>query len=91
MRVIYPWPTEDPDGELQSALDIALDYLGFTGQAYPYSTTERVCAYIILAAWRAGARHKIRLANCAILAIEKKQPISLTHSTQGLDERHSVG
>ena len=32
----YPWPLEKPDVALQEALDIALDYLEFTGQAYPW-------------------------------------------------------
>jgi hypothetical protein len=31
----YPWPLEDADVVLQEALDIALDYLGFSGGRVP--------------------------------------------------------
>lgn len=69
----YPWPLDNPDVALQDALDIALDYLEFTGQAYPFSETERLCAHTIMSAWRAGTTHRIRLANDAICVIEKRQ------------------
>ena len=68
----YPWPVEHADGTLQDALDIALDYLEFTRQAYPFSEVEKTCARVILDGWKAGIRHRIRLANYAILAIEQK-------------------
>jgi hypothetical protein len=68
----YPWPLNNPDVALQDALDIALDYLEFTGQAYPFSETERLCAHTILNAWLAGTTHRIRLANDAICVIEKR-------------------
>ena len=55
---------------LQEALDIALDYLEFTGRAFHYAQTG---AQIILNAWREGTSHRIKLADCAIVAIEKKQ------------------
>jgi hypothetical protein len=70
----YPWPIEHADVTLQEALDIALDYLEVTGQAFPYSETERTCAQIILMTWKAGIRHRIKLANYAIVAIEQKKP-----------------
>ena len=70
----YPWPIECVDVTLQDALDIALDYLEFTRQAYPFSEVERKCAKVILANWKAGTRQKIKLANSAIVAVEKKQP-----------------
>jgi hypothetical protein len=44
----YPWPLDNPDVALQDALDIAMDYLEFTGQAYPFSETERLCAQTIM-------------------------------------------
>jgi hypothetical protein len=69
----YPWPIEQADVTLQEALDIALDYLEFTRQAYPFSEVERTCADVVLEAWRAGVRHRIKLANYAIVAIEKKK------------------
>jgi hypothetical protein len=70
--MLHPWPLVDVDAVLQEALDIALDYLEFTGQAFPYSETQRICALAILTAWRAGTKHRIRLANYAINVIEKK-------------------
>jgi hypothetical protein len=69
----YPWPLEDADVVLQEALDIALDYLGFTGRACSYFETQRICADAILNSWRRGTKHRIRLANDAINAIEKGQ------------------
>lgn len=71
---MYPWPIPNADLRLQEALDIALDYLERTGQAYPFSETERACAYVILDAWRAGVRHPIRLANYGIVATGKRKP-----------------
>jgi hypothetical protein len=48
-----------------------MDYLEFTGQAFPFSETQRICARAILSSWRDGAKHRMRLANDAIDAIEK--------------------
>jgi hypothetical protein len=68
-----PWPIEHADVTLQEALDIALYYLECTGQAFPFWQTERACAQIILMQWRTGTRHKIKLANYAIVAVENAQ------------------
>jgi len=70
----YPWPIEYSDVELQEALEIATDYLEYTGQAFPFTETERACAYVILSSWKSGTRHPIKLANYAIVAIEQKRP-----------------
>jgi hypothetical protein len=67
----YPWPIGDADSSLGDALEIALDYLEYTGQAFPFSETQRACAHVILEKWRAGVRHPIRLANYAIVAAER--------------------
>jgi hypothetical protein len=67
----YPWPTANNPRVLQEALDIALDYLEFTGQSFPMVEKQRTCANVILAAWKSGVTHRIKLANCAIVAIEK--------------------
>jgi hypothetical protein len=67
----YPWPVEDADVTLQ---DIAMDYLEVTGQADPLHKTEKACAQIILMVWRAGNKHKIKLANYAIVAVERMPP-----------------
>ena len=79
----YPWPIEYSNTTLQEALDIALEYLEFTRQAEPITEVERICANVILAAWKAGARHRIKLANWAIVAIERKQSLPL----ESLDPR----
>jgi hypothetical protein len=74
----YPWPFENPDPVLQSSLDIALDYLGLTKQGYDFSTTEVACARVILDQWLVGGRrnrHRVWLANKAIVAVETKQPM----------------
>jgi hypothetical protein len=47
----YPWPITDP--VLQEALDIALDYLEFTGQATPFIPTQWLCANAILTGYGA--------------------------------------
>ena len=67
----YPWSTPDADPVLDDALDIAMDYLEFTGQADAYSETQWYAARAILHAREAGTQHKIRLANSGIVAIEK--------------------
>jgi len=73
--MMYPWPLAECHHTLNEALEIAMDYLQLTRQAYPYSETQVWAADAILAAWRSGVRHKIRLANFAIGAVEsKKQP-----------------
>jgi hypothetical protein len=70
----YPWPLPEADDLiLEEALDIAMDYLEFTRQAYPFSETQRICAHKILQSWRRGTRHRIKLANDAINAIERRQ------------------
>jgi hypothetical protein len=69
----YSWPVQEVDLRMDEALDIALDYLEYTRQASPFSTTQKVCANAIVLSWRRGTRHRIRLANDAINAIEKKE------------------
>jgi hypothetical protein len=72
----YPWPFEQPDPVLQRALEIAVNYLDSTKQAYPFSVTEIACGRVILDEWLTGKRrHPLWLANKAIVAIESKQPM----------------
>ena len=66
----YPWPLAEADVVLEEALDIAMYYLEFTDKAFPFSETQRICANAILQGWRRGTRHRIRLANDAINAVE---------------------
>jgi hypothetical protein len=72
--MMYPWPLAECHHTLNEAL--ALDYLELTGQASPYSETQVRVADAILAAWRSGVRHKIRLANYAIGAVESKKQLN---------------
>jgi hypothetical protein len=70
VRGPYPWPIANPDPKLQEALDIAMDYLELTGQASPYTEVEMACATIIQGIWEIGIRHRVKMANYAIVAIE---------------------
>jgi hypothetical protein len=74
--MMYPWPLAECHHTLNEALQIAMDYLQATRQAYPYSETQVWAADAILAAWRSGVRHKIRLANYAIGAVEGKKQLN---------------
>jgi hypothetical protein len=69
----YSWFIDSCDPALQESLDIAIQYLELTGQAFPYSETERRCAEIIVEEWRVGRRHRIWLANKAIVSVEQRQ------------------
>jgi hypothetical protein len=74
--MMYPWPLAECHHTLNEALEIAMDYLQLTRQAYPYSETQVWAADAILAAWRSDVRHKIRLANYAIGAVEGKKQLN---------------
>ena len=71
---MYPWPIFDGGVALDDSLRIAMDYLERTGQAEPYCVVLSVAADTILTQWRAGIRHKLRLANSAICAVERNPP-----------------
>jgi hypothetical protein len=67
---MYPWPVGNFDYVMDEALDIAMNYLMLTDQAVNFSVVQTAAAKAIVAAWQAGVRHKIRLANCAIRTVE---------------------
>ena len=48
--MMYPWPLAECHHTLNEALEIAMDYLELTRQAYPYSETQVWAADAILAA-----------------------------------------
>jgi hypothetical protein len=77
--MLYPWPLTEAHATLNESLEIAMDYLEGSGRAYPYSETQVKAADAILAAWRAGERHRIRLANIGIMAVERARA---THPTE---------
>jgi hypothetical protein len=67
---MYPWPVGNFDYVMDEALDIAMNYLSHTDQTVNFRVVQTVAAKAIIAGWQSGARHKIRLANCAIKAVE---------------------
>src|SRR5882762_10571891 len=76
-RVMYPWPVGDFDYAMDEALDIAMDYLERTEQVVKFIEVQRVAAMAILAAWKMGVRHRVRLANITIKVVERKtEPFS---------------
>ena len=69
----YNWPLPHPDPTLDEALDIALDYLEATGQAKAGDNARYLVANAVLEDWLKGTRHKIRLANTGIVAVQQAQ------------------
>jgi hypothetical protein len=67
----YHWPLPHPDPVLDEAADIALDYLEATGQAKTGDDTQYLVTSSVLTAWVGGARHRIRLANEGIVAVQQ--------------------
>jgi hypothetical protein len=76
---MYPWPIGDFDYVMDDALNIALDYLNRSGQAIRFQEVQSTAAAAIVAAWKAGVRHRIKLANIAINAVEEKAEPFLKH------------
>lgn len=56
---------------IQQSLDIAMQYLQRTGQAYPISQTQNFCSDVIFEEWKTGRRHPVWLANKAIVTLER--------------------
>jgi hypothetical protein len=71
-----PWPSIDSDIVLYQALDIAMAYLETTGQRDDHDAMKMRAATLILASYDRGVRHRIRLANDAIVALTST-PIAL--------------
>jgi hypothetical protein len=62
---------------MDEALDIAMDYLERTEQALKFIEIQHVAAMAMVAAWKMGVPHRVRLANIAIKAVERKtEPFS---------------
>ena len=74
----YNWPLPHPDPLLDEAADIALDYLEATGQAKTGDDTQYLVVSAVLTAWVGGARHKIRLANEEIVAVQQANAAHLS-------------
>jgi|HubBroStandDraft_2_1064218.scaffolds.fasta_scaffold833729_2 hypothetical protein len=69
---MYPWPIGSFDYVMDDALHIALDYLDRTGQAVTFQEVQSTAPNAIVAARKGGARHRIKLADIAIKAVERK-------------------
>jgi hypothetical protein len=74
---MYPWPIGNFDYFMDDALHIALNYLDRTGQAVMFEEVQSTAANAIVAAWKRGVRHRIKLADIAIKAVERKAETSL--------------
>jgi hypothetical protein len=70
---MYPWPHGEFDNVMDAALEISLDYLHRTGQTVPFKEAQSTAAMAIAAAWKMGVRHRIKLANIGIKAVEHKR------------------
>ena len=71
----HPWPLSETSPEspaFEGALDIAMEYLEQTGQALNYVYISRLAARTIEREWYRGVRHKIALANAAIVVVESE-------------------
>jgi len=74
---MYPWPIGDFDYAMDVALDTAMNYLEHTGPAEKFVAVQRVAATATVTAWKMGERRRLRLADIAITAVERKtQPSS---------------
>jgi len=66
------WPMSCEDPLIEEAMDIAMTYLEKIGNLSRFVDAEELVAGEILDAWCLGVRHKIALANAAIVAVEKQ-------------------
>ena len=77
---MYPWPIGNFDYVMDDALHIALDYLDRTGRAGMFEEVQSTAAEAIVTAWRGGVRHRIKLADIAIKAVERKATILISNA-----------
>jgi len=68
----HVWPLNEKNSAFEEALNIALHYLEQTGQATNYMYVSELAARSIKAASDRGVKHKIALANAAIVAVESE-------------------
>jgi hypothetical protein len=60
-----------------------VDYLDRTGQTMNFNEVQSTAATAIAAAWKGGVRHRIKLANIAIKAVERKVEPFLRYQRRG--------
>jgi hypothetical protein len=80
---MYLWPLGEFDCVLDDALNIALNFLYLTGQAEQFQEVQSTAATAITAVWKGGVRHRIKLANIAIKAVERKAEPFLENQKRG--------
>ena len=68
---------------MEVALQIAMDYLDRTGQAVLFREAQSKAAMAIAVAWKGGVRHRIKLANIAIKAVERKRELLFKYQGRG--------
>lgn len=68
--MVLPLPTADNEAVLYEALDIAMEYFEQTELPDDYDAVQAMAASVILASYGRGVRHRIRLANDAIKALQ---------------------
>jgi hypothetical protein len=67
----FQFPVGEDHPVLGEAADIAMNYLTATGLAARFANPEGLVSAAILARWQQGVRHRIALANAAIVDAEK--------------------
>ena len=73
---MYPWPIGDFDNAMDVALETAMNYLEQSGQAGEFPRVQRAAAMAIVAAWKAGEKNRVKLANIAIRTVERDRRIA---------------
>jgi NADH:ubiquinone oxidoreductase subunit len=69
---MYQWTSGEFDNVMDVALEIAMDYLDRTDQTVMFREVQATAATAIAAAWKVGVRHRIKLADVAIKAVERR-------------------
>jgi hypothetical protein len=68
--MLLPLAPSDNEAVLYEALDIAMGYFERTGLPDEYDAVQAMAASVILASYGRGVRHRVRLANDAITALQ---------------------
>jgi hypothetical protein len=67
----FQFPVNEDHPALGEAANIAMDYLRATGVAARFANAESLVSAVVLAHWQQGVRHRIALANAAIVDAEE--------------------
>ena len=70
--------------DMEAAFQIAMEYLEGSGDAPVLIDAQSTASGAIVSAWKGGARHRIKLANAAIKAVEReREEWPLRHQGRG--------